>query len=123
MTWVLGLLTSGFAWGKDNFKWIAIALLAIVIAFGAWRYTKLVENYAQAQYTIEQQEQIIKDKEKALQLERDINTIAISALEQQAKEMAELESQLKDITNNLGDDAGNLAPDSIRELLKRLGIL
>lgn len=119
----LSFLPLIFNWSKDNFKWIAIALLAIIIAFGAWRYTNLVKNYANAQYVIEQQENLLKDKEKQLQQERDLAKMREAALEQQAKDLAELEAKLDNITDNLGQDAGDLAPGAIREILKRLGEL
>lgn len=120
---ILSILSLAFSWGKSNFKWVAIALLAIVLAFGGWRYTKLVKDYANSQQIIELQKQAIADKEKALQNERELAKLQVQALEEQAIELAKLQAQLENITDNLGNDAGDLAPESIREILRRLGAL
>lgn len=119
----LPFLTTALTWGKMNIKWIAILVLTGVLVFSAWKYTNLVEDYAQAEYKIAQQEQIIKEKEKAIQLERDISAIAIAALEQQAKDLAALDAQIEDLTKDLGISADEKAPAAILEILKRLGTL
>ena len=120
---ILSILSLAFSWGKSNCTGVAITLLAIVLAFGGWRYTKLVRDYANSQQIIELQKQAIADKEKALQNERELAKLQVQALEEQAIELAKLQAQLENITDNLGNDAGDLAPESIREILRRLGAL
>ena len=109
-----------FGWIKSNLKWIAIIAVVAVVAFGAWRYTKLVEDYAKAEQKIVLLEQNVKDKENAiafLQEEKKISErLIISFMEQNDK----LEEDLKNITENLPSDFNDLAPESIREALKRL---
>lgn len=109
-----------FNFFKTNIKWIAIILVSLIITFGLWRYTRLVENYALAQQTIEQQQQIIRDKEKQIIKERELNALSNSIIEEQAKELANIQSSLDNITNNLPDDSKELAPESIRETIRRL---
>jgi predicted negative regulator of RcsB-dependent stress response len=105
---------------KDNIKWLVIGLLVIAISFGAWRYTTLVENYAKAQQTITLLEQNIKDKERALQFERDKAALTEHAIAELAKQNEQLEIDLKDITQNLAPDESDLTAESIREILRRL---
>jgi predicted negative regulator of RcsB-dependent stress response len=104
----------------NNVKWIVIGLLIVVVAFGAWRYTKLVENYAIAKQTISQLEQNVKDKEAALQIERDVAKLKDNVILKLNEDKDKLESQLESITENLGEDADDVAPASIRETIKRL---
>jgi len=108
------------AWFKNNIKWVVIGLAVAAISFGAWRYTKLVENYAKAEQQIVLLNQNIKDKEKALQFERDKAALSEQAIEDLTKQNDQLEADLDKIAENLPDDANQLAPESIREILKRL---
>lgn len=108
------------AFVRGNMKWIMIGLCAVIIAFGAWRYTRLVENYATAKQTIAQLEQNVRDKENALKLERELNALADEAISKLENENETLEDALERITANLPEDSGDLAPESIRETLKRL---
>lgn len=118
----MSFLLGAFLWGKDNFKWIAIALAVIIAGIGLWRYTKLVSDYATAQQTIIQLEQNIEAKERALQLERDLNKLADEAIEKIEREKTELAEKLEDVTKDLPEDSKDLAPESIRETLRRLGL-
>jgi predicted negative regulator of RcsB-dependent stress response len=114
------VLLSFFGWASNNIKWIAIGLLVVVVAFGAWRYTRLVENYATAKQTIAQLELNIKEKEKALQTERDLVSIRDDAIARRDAELDALQDELSDVTKNLPIDKDDLAPPSIREVVKRL---
>lgn len=103
-----------------NIKWIAIIALVAAITVGALKYTKLVESYATAQAAISQLEQNVKDKEAALAFEREKYLLTERIIEDLEKDRNELEGQLENITKDLPEDAINLAPESIRETLRRL---
>lgn len=104
----------------NNIKWVVIGLLVVAVAFGAWRYTKLVENYAIAKQTIVQLEQNVKDKEKALKFERDLYKLSDSIISKLNEDKEKLVVQIEEITNNLGEGANDVAPASIRETIRRL---
>lgn len=120
---MFSVLSTVFFWGKDNFKWIAIIVIGIVLAFGAWRYTKLVSDYAKAQNVIEQLEQSLEDTQRLLKFEQDLNKLGDEALQKVDQEKQQLEQALEDLTKNLPDDVDNLAPESLRETLRRLKAL
>jgi len=113
---IFGLLTG-------NFKWIIIGVVAIIIGVGAWKYTALVRDNAIARQTIAQQAQAIAEKDAAIKRERDLNAIQAQILEQQANDLADLNARLEGITEGLPADATDIAPESLRETLRRLRAL
>ena len=117
---MLPFLLSGLTFAKNNLKWIVIGLAVIVASYGAYRYTKLVQNYAVAEQVIEQQKQAIADKESQIAKERELNKLTNQIIEEQATQLAQLQEDLKNITANLPEDAAALAPESIRETIRRL---
>jgi uncharacterized membrane protein len=113
-------LLTFFTWASNNIKWIAIALLVVVVAFGAWRYTRLVENYAVAKQTIAQLELNLKEKERALKTEQDLVAIRDAAIARRDAELEQLQEDLRELTVNLPEDRKEVAPNSVRETIKRL---
>ena len=108
-----------FTFFQTNIKWIAILATVLLIAFFSWRYTVMVREVATARYQIEQLQQNIKDKDKTIQFERDLNKLADDAMLEQQKKIDELKNT--DVLLNLPEDNSNLAPESIRETIRRLG--
>lgn len=117
----MGFITAAIGFLGSNIKWVAIIALVTMLSLGAWRYTKLVENYAIAQQTIAQLNQNIKDKENALAFEREKFALSEQIIEDMTKENKKLTADLENITSDLPEDAKDKAPDSILETLDRLG--
>jgi uncharacterized membrane protein len=113
-------LLTFFSWASSNIKWIAIGLVVVAVAFGAWRYTRLVENYAMAKQTIAQLELNLKEKERALKTEQDLVAIRDAAIARRDAELDQLQEELREATVNLPEDRKDVAPESVRETIKRL---
>ena len=64
--------------------------------------------------------QAIADKESQIAKERELNKLTNQIIEEQATQLAQLQEDLKNITANLPEDAAALAPESIRETIRRL---
>lgn len=105
---------------KVNIKWVAIIVLVLAGLFLLYRYNKMVSELATAQHIIGQLEQNIKDKDETIKLERDLRTILEAALADIQRENEKLNETLENITNDLGEDANDLAAKSLREALRRL---
>lgn len=98
----------------------AAVFIVAIISFGAYKYTKLVSNYAQAQQSLILKDQIIKEKEKQIVVERQLREHAELIIEEERGRTETLINELKDVTNNLPEDSNDSAAESIKETLRRL---
>lgn len=109
-----------FGFLKMNIKWVAIIVLVLAGLFMLWKYSKMVSELATAKHVISQLEENIRVKDETIKFERDLRVILEDSLERIQKDNDRLNEALENIGENLGEDSENLAPGSIREVIKRL---
>ena len=103
-----------------NIKWIAIGVIVLVLALGFWRYTYIVGELATAQQTISILEDVIESKERAIEIEKNLRANLELQFSQVEEQKESLEEMLRSITRDLPEDELELAPESTREILRRL---
>lgn len=116
----MAFLGTALSFLGSNIKWVAILALIAALSFAGFKYTKLVSDYAIARNTITQLQQTVKDKDATIKFERDLRFNSEKIIAEQKLENDKLEEQLKNITDDLGTDSNDLAPESIREIIRRL---
>lgn len=117
---MLPFLIGALGWGKNNIKWIAIGIGAIAVSVFVAHYTITIKQNASLKYENTQLEENVKSLRSSLETERDLNKISLEIIQQQQEDNATLESQFNSVTKNLPTDSEALAPDSIRETIRRL---
>lgn len=114
---LLGLMP-GFL--KNNLVPLLIAAGVLLLVFVGYKGYKIVEENAKAQLTIETQQETIKNKnEQIIRLNKDI-VLREEVISNRDVQLQILNGELANITNELGNDANDNAPESLKELFRRL---
>ena len=103
-----------------NFKWVAILGIILALSGGAWKYTNMIKKLSIAEQTIAQQEKVIKNREITIRIERSLRDESERTLKEVQDENELLNTALENVTVNLPSDAVDLAPESLRETLRRM---
>lgn len=114
------MFTAALTWFSSNIKWVVIGLGIIALSgMGYKLYNTIKENGSyQVQLdvlnkSLQNQQKIVKELEMDARLVQD--TIAT-----RDNKIEELDKQLYNLTNDLGPTASDAAPESIKELIRRL---
>lgn len=110
----------GNVFSPDNIKWILGSIAAILIIFTLWNVKNVIEENATNRFTIQQKNSEIENLNEVITKLKAFDALKTSILEEKNKELEELEQSLFNITNDLGDDSEDPAPESIKELFRRL---
>lgn len=101
-------------------KWGAIALVASTLLYFAWDVVDTYQERARLEQQVSQLSKVITDKNERISfLERDIQRRERILKEANEREL-ELEREMREILENLPEDAKEEAPESIKELIKKL---
>ena len=95
------------------------AILVSVLTVG-WKFVSVIQENAVKDAAIEIQRVSLEEKDKAIQSLEDLIKLNEEILEERDIELEDLANQLEGLTENLGDDSEDQAPESIKELFRRL---
>jgi len=103
--------------------WIKIGV-GIAILVGGYlainRVVQYVDQAARNEIIIADQRQVLRDKEKEV-LRLQLQAIAKEvAIQERDEEIDKLQDDLLGLTDNLGPDENDLAPESTREVIERI---
>lgn len=104
---------------SQTVKWIAILAIVMAAFTAATTIYTLISRGAVADMIIDTQQKTIETQIKTIENMQKIQEITEDAIEQRDKMIEQYDSMFGG-TNDLGVDAKDLAPPSIRELLRRL---
>lgn len=111
--------------GLGGMKLIIIAVVTTVLiaTMGTlvYNYNKNLKLAAILKFQNIQLQENILAKEQELEFMTKLQTINDEALLARDEIIIELESELVGIHDNLGDDAQDQAPESVKEVIRRLG--
>lgn len=107
----------GFA---KYWKFILAGLAALAIMFMFWQYKSAIEEAAKQQVVIEVLEQENKKNAEAVALLVKDLELKDKIVKERDDELKSLEDKYVDLLSNLPKDSKDVAPESIRETLKRL---
>lgn len=103
-----------------DIKWVAIGMASIATLLVFWKlYAIVVENgikdgiIATQKATIQSQNETINNMEIVIHLNNVI-------IKERDSRLQELETLMDGVTTNLGTGSEDLAPESLRELLRRI---
>ncbi|QIG70667.1 hypothetical protein EVB91_111 [Rhizobium phage RHph_I1_18] len=105
---------------KIELKWVAIIVATLVFALVCWKLYRIVLDngvkdgiIATQKITLEHQSRLIDSMEKIAKLNDKI-------VEDRDKKIDQLNQQMEGLTDNLGEGADDLAPQSLRNFLERI---
>lgn len=114
---ILGRIAAFFL---GNIKWIAIIGLAMTLIGGFVKYTAMVKELERSRITIAQLENNIVEKEATIEFEKNKANVLQDLINSRDTELNQLRERLDGITDDLPSDSTDVAPESIRETLRRL---
>lgn len=114
--WLLG---AGSFLGKQ-WKLLAIGAAALVAVFFILQYRNEVRENAVLRANEAQYKQTILDKDREIGLLNRIAELSESVLVDQARDERLRQEALADLSRPLGSDENEQAPESLKELLRRL---
>jgi len=112
----------------QNARWIAIAFGLLLGSTALWNGYQYIRNSAQNEVRIEQ---LISDKEaltrtieqqnRVIEFQKTLVTIADKTISDRDSEVEALRDRYRSLsTQDLGDDLNDQAPDSLKELIRRM---
>lgn len=107
-------------WGQNNMKWVAIIVVVLAAGLGLYKYNRLVSDNALLKYENVQLARSIKEKDATITFERNLRVKIDEAIQEQNQKLDQLSNRFENITVDLGPDSGDQAPDSLKELLRRI---
>lgn len=102
-----------------DMKWIAMLAIATLIAIGVGTIYDLVNKNAANQALLETQKQTISLQNDTIDNLKKVVKISEEIIQQRDLQLQQYDDLFVG-TDNLGSDEGNIAAESLRELLRRL---
>lgn len=106
---------------KSNFKAISYVVIAIIIASVSYKLYSIIDENGQYKAQIALLEYNIKTKDNQIDSLREAFKLTNELVTERDKELKDLIEKMKDNLINLGDDADDQAPESLKEYFRRLG--
>ena len=104
----------------EMFKYIAYIVVALVIFIILWVLYSTIKENGEKDIIIETQTGVIETQKLTITRMELINDLKDQHIAIRDAEAKNLEDKLDNITNNLGDDSLSSAPESLKELFRRL---
>jgi hypothetical protein len=101
-------------------KWILGFIVVLLVLYSGWSLKNIIEENATNRFIINQKTDEISNLNEVISKLKKFDELKTNILEEKNKELEELEQSLFNITNDLGDDSKEAAPESIKELFRRL---
>lgn len=115
----MGIITTIFGVLK-YWKWIVGALAAMALMFAFHQYKSAIQEAAAQKVVIDVLEQENKKHAEAIELLKKDMELSNQIVKERDEELRNLEDKYVDLLSNLPTDSKDVAPESIRETLKRL---
>ena len=107
----------------SNIRPILYAIVALVVAYMAYKLYDVIRENGANQVVIEQMDSAIKSQKKVIdQLTQD-KKLQEDVILERDKELEDLNTRLDKIIDDLGVDEDDAAAESLKELFRRLGKL
>ena len=112
--------TAIFGWASTNVKWIVIGMLVVALSSASYKMYREIQQNAAYSIQLSVLKDALKDQQKVIrELEMDARLVQ-DILSSRDVKIDNLNKELHNLTNNLGPDQGDQAPESIKELIRRL---
>jgi len=109
--------------GETALKAIAIIAVAGVVSFGGMKMYNTIKDNGRYETVIESQRDTIKNKQEQIEGLKDQIELQDKFIDIRDKDIKDLETRLEGITENLGADKDDQAPEALKEYFRRLGKL
>lgn len=106
---------------KSNFKAISYVVIAIIIASATYKLYSIIDQNGQYKASITILEENIKLKDNQIDSLREAFKLTNELVTERDKELKDLIEKMRDNLTNLGVDADDQAPESLKEYFRRLG--
>lgn len=116
--WTLAL--GAFQFFRTNIKWVAIIMMTATIALGAIKVKNLIEANAQHKFTIQQLELDVQNKNSVIDLLKKQAALTEQIILDRDAIIDAIEETTSRVTEDLPEDEGDQAPESSKELIRRL---
>lgn len=113
-------ISAAFGFAKANFQIILIAAAVIAATTFGYKLMSALEDRGRLEIIAENLKTQLKDKQESIQYLETIVGLNNEIIKSRDQKIEELNEKSEDTTKNLGTDSGDQAPESLKELIKRL---
>lgn len=103
-----------------NINLIIYFIIFLIVSYGAYTLYGTITDNARLNAIVIQQEAALKNQQKTIELQKQTEQIKNDIILERDKNIDELNTRLQDIASDLGKDSTDQAPESIKELFRRL---
>lgn len=103
-----------------NIKWLIIGLITLAAAYFMYDYISMSKEISSLTTQVEIQQKTIESKNKEIKIMENLNETAEAAIHNRDLKIKELNDKFDGLTADLGPDIDKDAPESLKELFRRL---